>query len=193
MDFCSICRGSITFFKRNGKVHTPHKHGPCIHRLYRNNESYTRPFQCKCGAEVFYYRSDNGGEAVFDALGPPWPKHQCYLRTDYPSLELRGFMPVRIDSLLEDSLKVRVSLFEPYRKLCLEVTTEVAYQLLHCYRDAPLLLESEKQEPKLPLVFHTILEKPIRPYSELKNQVEYTFEAKLLSGPSKIRSHRKTQ
>lgn len=30
-----------------------------------------------CGADVFFYRSPDGGRVFFDELGPPWPKHPC--------------------------------------------------------------------------------------------------------------------
>lgn len=30
-----------------------------------------------CGEQVFFYKSPDGGKVFFDALGPPWPKHQC--------------------------------------------------------------------------------------------------------------------
>lgn len=30
-----------------------------------------------CDAQVFFYRSPEGGRVFFDALGQPWPKHPC--------------------------------------------------------------------------------------------------------------------
>ncbi len=40
--------------------------------------SFCRPTSCQyCGEHVFFVRY-NGGCVWFDALGKPWPKHQCY-------------------------------------------------------------------------------------------------------------------
>lgn len=46
--------------------------------------SYVNPHaKCPvCGAEVFFYASENGGRVFFDELGPPWPKHPCTDRID---------------------------------------------------------------------------------------------------------------
>jgi hypothetical protein len=30
-----------------------------------------------CGERVWFFRSENGGCAYFDAVGKPWPKHPC--------------------------------------------------------------------------------------------------------------------
>jgi hypothetical protein len=36
------------------------------------------PVLCKyCGAPVYLFAAPDGGFAVFDELGPPWPKHWC--------------------------------------------------------------------------------------------------------------------
>ena len=36
------------------------------------------PVLCKyCGAPAYLFTSPDGGFAVFDELGPPWPKHSC--------------------------------------------------------------------------------------------------------------------
>lgn len=36
------------------------------------------PVDCRyCGERIFLYAAPNGGFAIFDSLGPPWPKHQC--------------------------------------------------------------------------------------------------------------------
>jgi hypothetical protein len=41
--------------------------------------SFTNPnAHCPvCGAEVYFFRSENGGSVYFDDLGWPWPKHPC--------------------------------------------------------------------------------------------------------------------
>lgn len=41
--------------------------------------SYTNPnAHCPvCGAQVFFYQSQDGGRVFFDHLGKPWPKHPC--------------------------------------------------------------------------------------------------------------------
>lgn len=44
----------------------------------RTRHSYTVPMVCSaCGNAVFHYQSKHGGSAIFDELGPPWPKHPC--------------------------------------------------------------------------------------------------------------------
>lgn len=45
----------------------------------KKENSYTIPnARCPiCGEKVFFFRSENGGCAYFDELGPPWPKHPC--------------------------------------------------------------------------------------------------------------------
>ncbi len=53
---------------------------------FRAGSSSTQPnYQCKCcGAKVYFFQSSSGGKVLFDALGQPWPKHDClgitYLR-----------------------------------------------------------------------------------------------------------------
>lgn len=47
-------------------------------------ETYTCP-NCTCwicGAKVFFYQSPFGGRVFFDELGPPWPRHACFAKTD---------------------------------------------------------------------------------------------------------------
>jgi hypothetical protein len=41
--------------------------------------SITKPnYKCKwCSTEVFFFKSSNGGKVLFDALGKPWPIHNC--------------------------------------------------------------------------------------------------------------------
>jgi hypothetical protein len=41
--------------------------------------SITKPnYKCKwCSAEVFFFKSSNGGKVLFDSLGKPWPIHNC--------------------------------------------------------------------------------------------------------------------
>lgn len=37
------------------------------------------PTLCRyCGEPIYLYAAPNGGFAIFDHLGPPWPKHQCW-------------------------------------------------------------------------------------------------------------------
>ena len=39
----------------------------------------TYPTSCRwCGGDVYFFRDENGGCALFDALGPPWPIHSCW-------------------------------------------------------------------------------------------------------------------
>lgn len=36
------------------------------------------PVQCRyCHQQIYLFASPNGGRAVFNELGPPWPKHWC--------------------------------------------------------------------------------------------------------------------
>jgi hypothetical protein len=40
--------------------------------------SVTFPTECRyCGTDIYLYASPTGGFAIFDALGKPWPKHDC--------------------------------------------------------------------------------------------------------------------
>jgi hypothetical protein len=48
----------------------------------RLGASLTFPTKCwYCGSAIFLYAHPNGGFAIFDSLGIPWPKHACYGRT----------------------------------------------------------------------------------------------------------------
>jgi hypothetical protein len=48
--------------------------------LHAKGSSLTHPTACWwCGERVFFYRNENGGCALFDALGRPWPIHGCWL------------------------------------------------------------------------------------------------------------------
>lgn len=50
-------------------------------RLRSYTSSLTYPTTCwECGEPVFFYRSENGGCALFDELGWPWPIHECWQR-----------------------------------------------------------------------------------------------------------------
>ena len=76
--------------------------------------------ECKyCGNEIFIYSDENGGVAIFDSLGWPWPKHDCPNAPNH--VKLKGqqtlynfsdyFNPITISELSEysiDSKKVRV-------------------------------------------------------------------------------------
>ena len=44
----------------------------------RYEVSKTYPTKCPgCGKDVYYYENDNGSQVFFNALGDPWPKHDC--------------------------------------------------------------------------------------------------------------------
>jgi hypothetical protein len=70
---------------------------------YWNKEkSYSNPnAHCPvCKADVFFYRSPDGGAVFFDHPGPPWPKHPCtdpenINRTKPPSTaeKMKGWWP----------------------------------------------------------------------------------------------------
>lgn len=49
-------------------------------------DSHTNPnAKCpRCGANVFFYRSPDGGCVFFDELGSPWPKHECLHADEQP-------------------------------------------------------------------------------------------------------------
>jgi len=177
-EFCNYCRAPIEYITRNGKRIPIHKNS-CREELYTNTESFTRPFTCNCGAEVFYYRSEHGGEVVFDALGPPWPKHQCYLRQNYLGLEERGLIPVVIESLLENSDELRVrTLFNPKRTLKIKIIEDIVLQLTRYHRSAPVFIESSSLQKRGTVSFHTLLEKPIKPYADERTEETFSFEGK---------------
>jgi hypothetical protein len=50
-----------------------------VPKIWNTYDSYVNPnARCPvCGADVFFYRSPDGGAVFFDELGPPWPKHPC--------------------------------------------------------------------------------------------------------------------
>lgn len=60
--------------------------------------SFTRPnAHCPiCGAEVFFYRSENGGAVYFDDLGWPWPKHPCMDSATAPTNRRTGAAPAPV-------------------------------------------------------------------------------------------------
>lgn len=48
---------------------------------YEYEHGEARPSYCSyCGQEVYVYTNDYGSFVVFDELGHPWPKHECYHR-----------------------------------------------------------------------------------------------------------------
>jgi hypothetical protein len=51
--------------------------------MSRGAGSHLRPnYQCKCcGQKVYFFQSKNGGKVLFEALGKPWPKHECLVMT----------------------------------------------------------------------------------------------------------------
>jgi hypothetical protein len=62
------------------------------------DEDFCRSTKCpQCGAEVYFVRH-NGGSVWFDALGWPWPKHECFdddrygiqLRREFKELQNSG-------------------------------------------------------------------------------------------------------
>lgn len=49
-----------------------------IDPLYFGNVTF--PTSCWwCNDDVFFHRNKNGGCALFDELGPPWPVHKCWV------------------------------------------------------------------------------------------------------------------
>jgi hypothetical protein len=47
--------------------------------LDSHSRSLTHVVECWwCGAEVFFFRDERGGCALFDALGAPWEVHSCW-------------------------------------------------------------------------------------------------------------------
>jgi hypothetical protein len=44
------------------------------------------PVDCRyCGDRIFLYANPDGGFAMFDDVGPPWPKHHCHGRLGRPA------------------------------------------------------------------------------------------------------------
>lgn len=47
--------------------------------LYEKKKPLTRQIACWiCGADTYFFRDQNGGCALFDKLGKPWPLHPCW-------------------------------------------------------------------------------------------------------------------
>lgn len=59
----------------------------------------TRPSTCPhCGADVFFFRDENGGATFFDKLGTPWPKHPCFDVRTFPGRQFRSLsLPMEKD------------------------------------------------------------------------------------------------
>ena len=56
-------------------------------------ERKTYPRQCRyCGADIFYHTNEYGSRVLFDDLGSPWPRHECweFSNTDPASLYISG-------------------------------------------------------------------------------------------------------
>ncbi|MBX8461419.1 hypothetical protein K5E19_13305 [Enterobacter sp. RIT637] len=90
---------------------------------YRDFRSFTVPnVECKtCGQRVYYYEHPSGSRVLFDALGPPWPLHPCFISGqnaknklakpigDVAAKKEKGWLPVVIDhvQLQVDRIEVR--------------------------------------------------------------------------------------
>jgi hypothetical protein len=85
---CYKCGGAIVFRYIGGSPTPIHLDGGwcgantdsglgCFRWQYAD-EDFCRPTTCpRCGESVFFVRH-NGGSAWFDALGYPWPRHECF-------------------------------------------------------------------------------------------------------------------
>lgn len=68
--------------------------------LFTSHQPVTHLTTCwECGAEVYFYRDEYGGCALFDELGSPWPIHSCWephrrssraAALDHVNIELRN-------------------------------------------------------------------------------------------------------
>jgi len=83
MDTCDKCGASIQFRIIKGRTTPLHDGGRCSGRGSYSTQAarIAEEFCCArpcpdCARMVFYVRH-NGGEAWFDELGWPWPKHEC--------------------------------------------------------------------------------------------------------------------
>jgi hypothetical protein len=55
------------------------------------------PAQCwSCGRSIYLFAAPNGGFAIFNDIGVPWPKHRCPGRPDGPDVRFfpANFCPV---------------------------------------------------------------------------------------------------
>lgn len=64
-----------------------------------NPISYTNPNAlCPiCNKKVFFFKSENGGCAYFDELGPPWPKHPCMDQIKMNSVKVKFYNIFNLD------------------------------------------------------------------------------------------------
>lgn len=96
---------------------------PPVELHWSSYRSFVNPnARCpRCGADVFYYQSPDGGRVFFDEMGPPWPKHACTdsrgVRTSLPSTDPRwkgaGWAPLldlSVTSFNSDLLLIRALL-----------------------------------------------------------------------------------
>src|SRR5690606_40878492 len=70
--------GKQGIFRRIGGI-TRYIEVSSVKKALQNYDiSKTHPTVCPgCGRDVFYYENSNGSQVFFDALGSPWPKHDC--------------------------------------------------------------------------------------------------------------------
>lgn len=180
MKKCDDCGELFPFITENGIRKPIHN---CKHKPYTNLKSYTRPYKCKCGAEVFYYRSEHDGRVVFDELGPPWPLHQCNVpHVIIGSYEDRGLIPALIVNLdpNEGSQTMGVRLLAgPKQTLACIIPHDVGFQLTRFNNDAPIFMKHITLQNQAILTFYTQLSKPISHKSNERIVSEFSFKAVL--------------
>jgi hypothetical protein len=101
MATCNICGEEIEFRFVDGRRTPIHLGTGWCGRGASTAQNGCGVAPCpKCNADVFFVRH-NGGAVWLDDLGPPWPIHECFRRSDKPNafssfkvpMALRGVFP----------------------------------------------------------------------------------------------------
>jgi hypothetical protein len=89
-------RSGTTVAEHDRSVYGHHPASSVSGLLRAYTTTLTYPTKCWwCSAAVFFHRSDNGGCALFDELGWPWPLHDCWQR-------YRDWLLHRVSAELDD-------------------------------------------------------------------------------------------
>src|SRR5207247_10839 len=87
----------------------------------------TRPTRCWwCGADVYFYRDENGGCALFDDLGAPWEVHYCWERHRQERDQVEGHVRQELAHARTDSSRDESRRWFQGRPRTVETSIEVS-------------------------------------------------------------------
>lgn len=159
-------------------------------------------YKCKwCSTNVFFFKSSNGGKVLFEALGKPWPIHNCLgIKYERKKSKLKisfsEWMPVTHFSVLPSNKQCDsyffglISSFDDENqyeiKLFINVEDPILVRDLYIRRGS---YESGKASMEALLVFDdgrhhltdcTFIERKLFVLQDLPNKTPLTTQAKLL-------------